>query len=123
SESALECARQELLEAVQLEHSLSPSAEWLLDNAHLVRTQITEIRRHLPRRRRPKSFQADQYTEIRDLTVSLLKENDHSVQAGELLTALHALQQTRPLSIAELWSVPLMLRLSLVEALAALALG
>src|SRR5579859_4342912 len=50
NEIALDAARRDLVEAARLGHALTAAAEWLLDNAYLIRTQIAEIRRHLPRR-------------------------------------------------------------------------
>ena len=38
-----------LLEADRLDHTVNESARWLMDNAHLLRTRISEIRRDLPR--------------------------------------------------------------------------
>ena len=49
SELALDAARRDLLEASRLGHAMTAAAEWLLDNAYLIRTQIAETRRHLPR--------------------------------------------------------------------------
>jgi len=48
-ESELDSVRGGLSEAARLDHTLTASAEWLLDNAYLTRTSIAEIRRSLPR--------------------------------------------------------------------------
>ena len=48
-EIELDAARRDLLEATRLGHSTTAAADWLLDNAYLIRTQIAETRRHLPR--------------------------------------------------------------------------
>ena len=49
NELILEASCRDLTEAANLEHALTAAAEWLLDNGYLIRTQIAEIRRHLPR--------------------------------------------------------------------------
>src|SRR5258708_4302476 len=47
SETRLEAVHQSLGEAARLDHTLTASAEWLLDNGYLIRTGIAEIRRSL----------------------------------------------------------------------------
>ncbi len=47
--AALDEACADLTEAARLDHSLSPAAEWILDNSYLIHTQIIEVERHLPR--------------------------------------------------------------------------
>ena len=49
-ETELANVRGGLSEAARLDHTLTASAEWLLDNAYLTRTSIAEIRRSLPRK-------------------------------------------------------------------------
>jgi len=44
NEIALDDVRHHLTEAARMERALTPSAEWLLDNSYLVRTQISEVR-------------------------------------------------------------------------------
>ena len=46
---ALDEVRRNLTEAARMDRALTASAEWLLDNSYLIRTQISEVRRHLPR--------------------------------------------------------------------------
>src|ERR1700731_2543133 len=50
-------AYQALAESIRKEHVISPAAEWLVDNFHIVEEQVREIREDLPRgfyRRLPK---------------------------------------------------------------------
>ena len=49
AQKILEAARQDLLEASRLHHPLTAAAEWIIDNPYLIRTQVNEVRRHLPR--------------------------------------------------------------------------
>ena len=46
---ALDSARRDLREAMRLDHALPSAADWILDNSYLIRAQIAEVRRHLPR--------------------------------------------------------------------------
>ncbi|HXJ43338.1 MAG TPA: hypothetical protein VNH18_28915, partial [Bryobacteraceae bacterium] len=123
SKIALDEAQHELLQALQLEHALSPSAEWLLDNFHLAMMQIAEMRRDVPKGfgKRNSPGEADGYLYACGLTRKLIQMTDHSVQGSTIQDVLTESQKTRPLTIAQLWSFPLLLRLALVEELAAFA--
>src|ERR1700733_5014427 len=48
-EAAIKSARTDLLKANRLDHVITESAKWLLDNTYLLRASIAEIRRSLPR--------------------------------------------------------------------------
>src|SRR5579862_538038 len=123
NELTLETSRQDLAEAARLEHALTASAEWLLDNGHLIRTQVAEIRRHLPRRHHellPAGASGAPY--IYELARELVAHTDNSLNETKIQDCLRAYQQVAPLTIAELWSFPLLLRTALIEELAHLAL-
>ncbi len=124
SEFALEAARRDLLEAARLGHAMTASAEWLLDNAYLIRTQIAETRRHLPRDY-PKLLPGlhAHYTcpDVYDLAEHLVAGADHALTEANITECLRQYQTVSPLTIAELWFFPLLLRMALFEALARLA--
>ena len=48
-ERTLEWANDSLTMSTEAQHAFALSAEWLLDNAYLIREQATELRRSLPR--------------------------------------------------------------------------
>jgi cyclic beta-1,2-glucan synthetase len=124
SELALDAARRDLLESVRLGHSMTAAAEWLLDNAYLIRTQIAETRRHLPRDY-PKllpGLRARHTTpDVYDLAERLVAQTDHCLNESNITECLRQYQTATPLSIAELWFFPLLLRMALFESLARLA--
>ena len=117
-------ARADLLEANRLEHTVTESAKWLLDNAHLLRTSIAEIRRALPRgfRKRLSRFTArDGTLKVSELARSVVASSDHAIDEHTLVAAVEQYQKKAPLSIAELWVFPVMLRFAVVKALASLS--
>ena len=124
SELALEAARRDLLEAARLGHAMTAAAEWLLDNAYLIRTQIAETRRHLPRDY-PKLLPGlrARYTcpDVYDLAEHLVAGADHALNEANITECLRQYQTVTPLTIAELWFFPLLLRMALFESLASLA--
>ncbi len=117
-ERSLEISRSVLAEAVRLDHVLTAAAEWLLDNGYLLRTQIAEIRRHLPRYYHqilPAGESGDPY--IYELARSLTAYCDYSLDEVNIENTLRRYQEIAPLTIAELWSFPLLLRVALIESL------
>ena len=122
NEIVLDEARRDLAAAARMGRALTASAEWILDNSYLVRTQISEIRRHLPRNF-PKSPSGNGYAPVLDLARSLVEETDCNLTQANITGHLEEFQKTTPLTTAALWFFPLFLRMALVEKLAVLASG
>jgi len=120
SETRLEAVHQSLAEAARLDHTLTASAEWLLDNAYLIRTGIAEIRRSLPKDHPRIHARQYGYLFVSELAAELVRYSDHALDEANISEALLEYQRWTPLSIAELWSFPLLLRLSVIESLAGL---
>ena len=123
SETRLIAVRQSLAEAARLDHTLTASAEWLLDNAYLIRTGISDIRRSLPRDHVRVHARQYGYLFVSELAAELVQYSDHVLDEANISEALTEYQRWTTLSIAELWSFPLLLRLSLIESLACLVRG
>src|SRR5579872_2969753 len=123
NEKRLEIVRKNLVEAARLDHTLTASAEWLLDNAYLVRTNIAEIRRAIPKDHIRVHSQQFGFLFVSELAAELVQYSDHALDAVNISEALTEYQRVTTLSIAELWSFPLLLRLSLIDSLACLARG
>lgn len=120
NEIVLDGARRDLAAAARLGRALTASAEWILDNSYLVRTQISEIRRHLPRNF-PKAPAGSGYGPVLDLARALVVETDRNLNEGNITNHLEEFQKTSPLTTAALWFFPLFLRMALVADLAELA--
>src|SRR5215813_1913286 len=124
NELTLQASRRDLAEAARLEHALTAAAEWLLDNGYLIQAQIAEIRRHLPRDHHkvlPADVTGDPY--VGTLAKELVAQTDHSLNEANIRDCLRAYQQVAPLTIAELWLFPLLLRLALIGKLTYLAVN
>ena len=99
---------------------VTPAAEWLLDNFHLVEAQLQQIQEGVPRR---------YYADLPKLTDRPLEglprvygiawayvAHTDSVLDPALFTAfLHAYQEVNQLSLGELWAFPTTLRVVLLE--------
>ena len=118
NEHALDLARRDLAEAVRMGHALTAAAEWILDNAYLIRTQIAEIRRNLPQNySRNLAALEPGY----DLAKELVVRSDQSLNENNITEWLRQSQAAKPLTIAELWFFPLLLRMALIDSLRELA--
>jgi cyclic beta-1,2-glucan synthetase len=122
----LVAAYRALAEAVRDERTISPAAEWLVDNFHIVEEQLREIREDLPAGyyyELPKLSAGElaDYPRIYAVALSLIAHTDSRLDAETLRRFVRAYQQTTPLTIGELWAVAITLRLALVENLRRLA--
>jgi cyclic beta-1,2-glucan synthetase len=105
---------------------VTAAAEWILDNYHLVATEIRDVRQNLPRgffRELPKLAGREQAGTARvyALAVELIRHSDSRLDRAQLVRWLDAFQTVAPLTIGELWAWPSMLKLALVENLRRLA--
>jgi cyclic beta-1,2-glucan synthetase len=122
----LVAAYKSLVESIREEHVISPAAEWLVDNFHIVEEQVREIREDLPKsyyHELPKLSAGNfkNYPRIYALSVQLIAHIDSYLDTETLRRFINVYQKISPLSIGELWAVPISLRLALVENLRRLA--
>jgi len=121
-EVVIERARADLAEAARLEYGVTHAAEWLLDNAYLIRLNIADIRHNLPdNHNKILPVLTDRSCPIRlriyHLATELIDRTGHRLSAESIVSFLDAYQHESPLSIAELWVFPPMLRLVLLQRL------
>lgn len=123
----LEAAYRALVEALRQGRAISPAAEWLVDNYHIVEEQLREIRQDLPKsyyHELPKlaSGELEGYPRIYSVALALIAHTDSRLDTNTLQRFIAAYQTVAPLSIGELWAVAITLRLALVENLRRLAI-
>lgn len=113
-------AYQLLNEALTAGQHVAPAAEWLLGNYYLVEEQISLIRRHLPRRYSLELPQLSSgplagFPRVYGIVLALISHLDGRIDAEAMARFVGAYQKKAVLSMGELWAVPIMLRLALVE--------
>ena len=127
SERILKWTDAGLSVSAEVHQSFGLSSEWLLDNAYLIQEQINDIRRSLPRRYYEElpvvagGLQAG-LPRVYRIASEIVAESDGALDAEILRNFLVAFQTASPLKIGELWAIPTMLRLRLVECLRSLAI-
>jgi cyclic beta-1,2-glucan synthetase len=107
---------------------LTPDAEWLLDNFFVIEDVFREIRTDLPRgyyRELPAIAAApwDGLPRVYALASLLIAHTDSHLDEAGIVRFVAAFQERTPLTTGELWAVPTMLRLALLENLRRLADG
>lgn len=107
-------------------HDVSPAAEWLLDNFHLIEAQLKEIRDGLPHRYfRDLPVLIDEplagLPRVYGVAWAFVAHNDSAFDEDLLTHFLRAYQEVRDLTLGELWALPTTLRVVLIENLRRLA--
>ncbi len=120
NESILLEVRDLMAAAVAASRRITPAAEWLLDNFYLVEEQIRTAKRHLPKgysRELPRLAQGPSafLPRVYDIAFEAISHGDGRVDAETLSRFVAAYQTVTPLKVGELWAIPIMLRLALIE--------
>jgi cellobiose phosphorylase len=120
NEELLTDASRQLAEASAEGRRISPAGEWLLDNFYLVEEQVRIAQRHLPRgysRELPRLARGPSVglPRVYDIALEAIAHGDGRVDAEGLRRFVAAYQSVSPLRLGELWAVPIMLRLALIE--------
>ncbi|MBP8297269.1 MAG: cyclic beta 1-2 glucan synthetase, partial [Burkholderiales bacterium] len=99
---------------------VTPAGEWLLDNFYLIQEQIRTATRHLPKgysRELPRLAHGPSAGLPRayDIALETIAHGDGRVDTEGLSRFVAAYQSVTPLQLGELWGIPIMLRLALIE--------
>jgi cyclic beta-1,2-glucan synthetase len=103
---------------------LTPAAEWLLDNYYLIEEQIRTARRHMPKdysSELPRLNEPGGTPRVYRLALELIAHGDGKLEPESLARFVAAYQEGAPLKLGELWAIPIMLRLALIENLRRIA--
>jgi cyclic beta-1,2-glucan glucanotransferase len=111
---------------IREEGASTPAAEWFVDNFHIVEDVLREIREDLPAgfyRQLPKLAEGpfEGYPRVLGLAWAFVAHTDSRFEPETLQRFVRRFQRVQPLTIGELWAVPIALRLVLVENLRRLA--
>ena len=113
-------AYRTLADTIREERSITPAAEWLVDNFHIVDEQLREIRDDLPDnyyRELPKLAEGHLagYPRVLGIAWAYVAHTDSRFDAESLRRMVVAYQRVEPLTMGELWAIAISLRIVLVE--------
>ncbi|HMD53653.1 MAG TPA: cyclic beta 1-2 glucan synthetase, partial [Phycisphaerae bacterium] len=100
--------------------TVSPAAEWLIDNFYLIEDQFYIARKHLPKqysRQLPQLADGPMagFPRIYHIVLELIAHLDGRIDIESLNTFIGSYQLVSELRMGELWAVPIMIRLALIE--------
>ncbi|MEK7796504.1 MAG: cyclic beta 1-2 glucan synthetase, partial [Pseudomonadota bacterium] len=120
NENVLIGACKLLTAAVTANQRITPAGEWLLDNFYLIEEQIRTAKRHLPKgysRELPRLAHGPSagLPRVYDIALETIAHGDGRVDPESLRRFVASYQSVTPLKLGELWAIPIMLRLALIE--------
>ncbi len=109
-----------LTEDVKADERITPAGEWLLDNFYVIEEQIRTSKRHLPKgysRELPRLSNglSAGLPRVYDIALETISHGDGRMDMENLDSFVAAYQSVTILKLGELWAIPIMLRLALIE--------
>jgi len=106
--------------AIRENRRVTPASEWLLDNYYLIDEHLRTARLHFPKGYslqlpRLANGMSAGLPRIYDIALNAISHGDGRFDQDSLHRFVAAYQRTAPLSLGELWAIPIMLRLALIE--------
>jgi cellobiose phosphorylase len=118
--------RNLLVESLRADKTITPASEWLLDNFYLVEEQIVIARKHLPKGySEALPYLAEGMSagmpRVYDIVLEIIAHSDGRVDVNSLTSFIVSYQSETTLTLGELWAIPIMLRLAVIENLRRIA--
>jgi len=126
NEAILIEVRNLLIESAKENSLISPAGEWLLDNFYSIEEQIQIGKKHFPKSysetlpRLAKGPLAG-LPRVYDIALEIIAHSDGRVDPENLYSFVTTYQEATNLKLGELWAIPIMLRIALIENLRRLA--
>jgi cellobiose phosphorylase len=109
-----------LTQTVKDNRSIAPAGEWLLDNFYLIEEQIRTAKRHFSKgysKELPRLLNGPSkgLPRVYGIALEIISHGDGRVELETLNRFIAAYQSIAPLTLGELWAIPIMLRLACIE--------
>ncbi len=120
NETALLEIRNLLVEDIREGKIITPAAEWLLDNFYLIEEQVVIARKHLPKGYNDSLPFLEEgpsagLPRVYDIVLEIISHSDGRVDIKNLSSFVSSYQSVAILTLGELWAIPIMLRLAVLE--------
>ncbi|HTH56752.1 MAG TPA: glucoamylase family protein [Cyclobacteriaceae bacterium] len=120
NEGVLHKVRKLLIDSIKKKYQITPAGEWLIDNFYLIEEHIRNAKRHFP-----KDYSEDLpqlldgsvpgLTRVYDMILQIISHSDGRIDIENLGNFVKSYQTITNLKLGELWAIPIMLRLALIE--------
>ncbi|MBF0575130.1 GH36-type glycosyl hydrolase domain-containing protein [Dysgonomonas sp. GY617] len=102
------------------QENITPATKWLVDNFYLVEEHVQLARRHFPKKYSQElpcleTGVSKRLPRVYSIVLELLSHVDAQIDKESLKAFIEAYQTKSHLKLGELWAVPIMLRLALIE--------
>ncbi|WP_300597600.1 glucoamylase family protein [Niabella sp.] len=109
-----------LNDSVSSKQPIAPASEWFLDNYYLIKEQIALGRTHLPKGYSETlpilaKGRSAGFPRVYDIALELIAHSDGHISIPTLTAFIDAYQTVTRLTLGELWAIPIMLRLAIIE--------
>jgi cyclic beta-1,2-glucan synthetase len=116
----LENAHDHFVQMPDVQRAPSYTAEWLLDNYYVIQQALRQVRQDMPEgfyRQLPKlgAPPLEGYPRVYALARAIIRYCECLPDLDRITRFVHAYQQITPLTMGELWAMPTMLRLGILE--------
>ncbi|HCS19717.1 MAG TPA: cyclic beta 1-2 glucan synthetase, partial [Bacteroidetes bacterium] len=120
NESILQEVRKLLTESIKKKQRITPAGEWLIDNFYLIEEHIRIAKIHFPKGYSENLPQISDntstgLTRVYSIVLHIISHSDGRVDIESLSRFIQAYQSVSFLKLGELWAIPIMLRLALIE--------
>jgi cellobiose phosphorylase len=120
NETVLKRVCNSLADTVKQSQSIAPAGEWLLDNFYLIEEQIRTAKRDFSKgysRELPRlsNGPSSGLPRVYGIALEAIAHGDGRVDLEGLSRFIAAYQSVAPLTLGELWAIPIMLRLACIE--------
>ncbi|WP_075352377.1 GH36-type glycosyl hydrolase domain-containing protein [Algoriphagus marinus] len=120
NESILREVRKLLTDSIKHKHQISPAGEWLIDNFYLIEENIRSAKFNFPKKYSEELPQLSNgypkgVTRVYDIIQQVISHGDGRIDIETLSNFVNAYQTVTNLKLGELWAIPIMLRLALIE--------
>jgi cyclic beta-1,2-glucan synthetase len=112
--------RKLLTDSIKRKYQITPGGEWLIDNFYLIEEHIRNAKTHFPKGYSEALPQLSGkgsagLTRVYDIVLHIISHSDGRIDIESLSGFIKAYQTVTHLQLGELWAIPIMLRLALIE--------
>ena len=126
NETLLQEVRKLITGSIKKKYQITPAGEWLLDNFYLIEENIRSAKVNFPKgysEDLPQlaGISSEKVTRIYDIIRQVIAHSDGRIDVESLSSFIKAYQTVTNLKLGELWAIPIMLQLALIENLRRIA--